>query len=64
MTPHPLMTPTNKQTWNAAVETLMSMCVADQTGNGPTPEAFIMTLRTYANCMEELLPPKAETDPP
>jgi len=41
--------------WELAVDTLASMCIADKLGNGPTKEAFILTLRTYADEMEKLI---------
>lgn len=42
-------------TWDTAVNTLASMCVSYQLGKGPTKEAFISTLRIYADEMEKLI---------
>lgn len=41
--------------WNNAVDTLASMCISDKLGTGPTKEAFILTLRLYADEMEKLI---------
>lgn len=47
-----------EQTWQTAVDTLASMCIAEKTGMGPTKRAFILTLRVYAEQMEPLLAPE------
>ncbi len=46
-----------QSTWARAVETLANMCISDQIGRGPTREAFILTLRFYADEMEKLITP-------
>jgi hypothetical protein len=38
-----------------AVLTLSGMCVAELTGKGPEPAAFVSTLRTYADGMDGIL---------
>lgn len=45
--------------WSQAVNTLASMCIADKIGTGPTKEAFILTLRLYADEMEKLIQPNS-----
>lgn len=52
--------PTGSDVWNRAVSTIQNMCLADMMGVGPTKEAFVMTLRLYADEMEKLLHPNAE----
>jgi hypothetical protein len=47
------MTTNDKTVWRRAVKALAGMCVADEMGIGPTKEAFIMTLRVYADEMEK-----------
>ena len=55
--------PTEKNTsddskvWDRAVDTLASMCLSEKIGTGPTKQAFIMTLRMYADEMEKLIQP-------
>lgn len=46
--------------WNAAVDTLASMCMADKMGRGPTKWGFILTLRLYADEMEKLIHPNTK----
>lgn len=41
--------------WDRAVVTLANMCIDEKIGRGPTKEAFILTLRLYADYMEETL---------
>lgn len=45
--------------WARAVDTLASMCVSEKMGRGPTKEAFVFTLRLYADEMEKLISSKA-----
>jgi len=45
------------ETWDRAVDTLASLCLAEKMGQGPTKAAFILTLRTYADQMEKLIEP-------
>ena len=52
------------EVWDRAVDTLASMCLADKMGNGPTKDAFILTLRLYANEMEKLIQPNARAMTP
>jgi hypothetical protein len=49
------MSKRDKKIWLSAVEALSVMCVYELTGKGPTKEAFILTLRMYADNMEKLL---------
>ena len=44
-----------QKVWDKAVDTLASMCIDDKMGNGSTKEAFVVTLRLFANNMEELI---------
>lgn len=56
------MSDKRQATWDRAVDTLASMCVADKMGNGPTKAAFVLTLQVYANEMATLIAP-AEVGP-
>lgn len=41
--------------WDAAIDTIASMCISYKLGNGPSKETIISTLRIYADGLERLI---------